>query len=249
MKLRMYLLITVAVAFSALCGGLIAAYAADVPAKAPTVVRASLWDWSGWYLGADFGGSWGTGDSSLTFGKTTITGNTSPNGFVYGGHIGGRKELANGVVLGARATWLGSAANDSATVSGFPKGFPTVTKKDSFSSVLLAEGEVGYAMTSSFGPWLPYVSGGSACVTSKTTLAVAGGGSVKSSGSDNCGWTIGAGVDWATSFYGMIVGIKYNYADFGKAHPSFALGGSGAGLDITETQKLNMVMLNGSLKF
>lgn len=221
------------------------ALAADLPAKVYTAPpKPAVWDWTGFYVGGDIGYGWGTSDSSVTFGKTTLTGDTSPTGWVYGGHFGAQKQYGS-IVLGAQGTILGGSLKDTVNVSGLPKGFPVVTKADKFNFIALGEAKLGYAIAPG---WLPYISGGVAAAQSNTTLAMAGGGSVTSSKTDNVGWTIGAGLDYAMTA-NWILGIKYNYIDLGTAHTSFALGGSGAGIDIPNTQKINAVEGEITYKF
>jgi|GraSoiStandDraft_4_1057263.scaffolds.fasta_scaffold218826_1 outer membrane immunogenic protein len=42
------------------------AFAADLRVKAPPVVAAAAYSWSGWYIGANVGGAWGSFDNTLS---------------------------------------------------------------------------------------------------------------------------------------------------------------------------------------
>jgi len=230
-----------------------ASYAADLPRQpAPAkVAPPAPWSWTGFGIGGAAGYDWGTDKSSVTFGKTTLTGNDKPAGFAYGGFIYAQKQFANGLVPGVQVTWYGLNDKAHTLVTGLPPLATPITKTDKFADLWLAEGKLGFANVASMvnlsSAWLPYVSGGLACGKSKTTFS--GGANAVSNKDDNCGWTIGAGIDWApyTSQFGVVVvGLKYNYVDLGTVHTSFPIGG-GAGFDIPNKQKENIFMLTLSL--
>jgi outer membrane immunogenic protein len=224
----------------ALCGA--PAFAADMPMKGPIYRAAPVFDWSGFYIGANVGYGWGSSDSSITAG-TTFSANTSPDGAIYGGHFGAQKQYSNNWVLGAQVTLLGASMKDTVNIINAP-GF---TEQNKFSAIGLAEVKLGYAMQSGWGPFLPYLSGGAACARSKTTLS-SGAGSITSNNTDQCGWTIGAGFDWATSVPNLIFGVKYNYADLGTKDHAFPIGG-GIGVSVPEKQTLNLIEAEISYKF
>jgi outer membrane immunogenic protein len=76
-----------AVAFS--LGAVQAASAADMPTKAPMapmVAPAPVYNWTGFYIGINGGGGWGTTDHTDLFGTTTNNFRTS--GAVFGGTYG-----------------------------------------------------------------------------------------------------------------------------------------------------------------
>jgi outer membrane immunogenic protein len=225
------------------------AFAADFPAKNPpsNPPPPAVFNWSGFGIGAAVGYDWASSDSSIAFGKTTLTGNTSPAGLSYGGIVYAQKQYSNGLVPGVQVSYFGGSENGTSAITGLPKGV-TATKKDTFSSLLLAEVKLGFANLSSYAGlsnhWLPYISGGAACGNSKTTLA-SGGGAITSNHGDNCGWTVGAGIDYAiyqSAIGAVILGLKYDYVDLGTVHPSFAIpGGGGVGISIPNKQKENAI--------
>ena len=222
------------------------ALAADLAVKSPS--PRAMFDWSGFYVGANAGYGFGSSDSSLNFAPIlTINGDTDPKGGIYGGHFGAQKQFANNWVLGAQVTLLGASMKDTnpVTFNGVAIG---LNKQVKISAIGLAEAKLGYATEFGWGPTLPYVTAGAACSRSDAKLSFGGLGSVTSNKTDACGWTVGAGVDWALPMPGWIFGVKYNYADLRSSDHSFPLIG-GIGLSIPDKQKLNLIEAQLSYKF
>jgi outer membrane immunogenic protein len=158
-----------------------AASAADLAArpytKAPVAV-ASVYNWTGFYLGLVGGGAWENAGSPRMQG-----------GFV-GGTAGYNWQTGN-VVFGVEAD--GAWADVSATATGATvvPGFGVVTatatsKTDAMGTV---RGRIGYAVNNV----LFYGTGGYAWIDNKITLSALG---VSASDSKwHSGWTVGAGVE------------------------------------------------------
>ncbi|GGI33565.1 outer membrane protein [Bradyrhizobium guangdongense] len=158
-----------------------AASAADLAArpytKAP-VAMASVYNWTGFYLGLVGGGAWEDSGSPRMQG-----------GFV-GGTAGYNWQTGN-VVFGVEAD--GAWADVSATATGATvvPGFGVVTatatsKTDAMGTV---RGRIGYAVNNV----LFYGTGGYAWIDNKITLSALG---VSASDSKfHSGWTVGAGVE------------------------------------------------------
>jgi outer membrane immunogenic protein len=192
-----------------------AASAADLPLPTKEPPPYPVYNWTGFYFGANGGGGWShdsftqTGFSAL--GDTTFSGTRTGSGGLAGGQIGFNYEFPNRWVLGieADADW----ANISGASSGCPIfstgpftglvsgcGTAGVTLND-FGTV---RGRVGYA----FNNVLVYGSGGWAWGNSsgRTALTCLGfacpgastaftGGTASFSNSPS-GWTAGAGIEW-----------------------------------------------------
>jgi outer membrane immunogenic protein len=221
------------------------ALAADLAAKASP---RALFDWSGFYVGGNAGYGFSSSDSSLNFPPVlTINGDTDPKGGIYGGHFGAQKQFSNNWVLGAQVTLLGASMKDTSPVTFNGAAFG-LNKGIKISAIGLAEAKLGYAMESGSMPTLPYVTAGAACARSDTSLSVGGLGSITSNKADACGWTIGAGVDWALATPGWIFGVKYNYADLRSVDHSFPIIG-GIGLSLPDKQTLNLLQAQVSYKF
>src|SRR6266705_84205 len=119
--MRKILLSTVALA--ALAGQ---AFAADLPSRkeAPVYIApAPVFSWTGFYVGAPLGGSWGNENINIpAFGFAR---NLTNNG-VFGGGMVGYNYQVNNFVLGIQGEFNGSG--NSTTKSGFAtiNGFPVV---------------------------------------------------------------------------------------------------------------------------
>ncbi|QAU46946.1 outer membrane protein [Bradyrhizobium guangzhouense] len=154
-----------------------AASAADLAArpytKAP-VAMASVYNWTGFYLGLMGGGAWEDANSPRMQG-----------GFV-GGTAGYNWQTGN-VVFGVEAdgAWADVSASAAATVPGF--GVVTANSKtDALGTV---RGRIGYAVNNV----LFYGTGGYAWIDNKISLSALG---VSISDSKfHSGWTVGAGVE------------------------------------------------------
>lgn len=221
------------------------ALAADLATKASP---RAMFDWSGFYAGVNAGYGFGSSDFSLNFPPVlSINGDTDPKGGIYGGHFGAQKQFSNNWVLGAQVTLLGASMKNSSpvTFNGVAVG---LNKQVKISAIGLAEAKLGYATEFGWGPTLPYVTAGAACTRSDTSFSIGGVGSITSNKADACGWTIGAGVDWALPAPGWIFGLKYNYADLRTVDHSFPLIG-GIGLSIPDKQTLNLLQAQISYKF
>lgn len=203
--------------------------AADLPMKAPMPV-ASVFTWTGCYLGGHVGGGRGTKDmtdpvllvqdtlngAGTTTGVTTVT--ATPTGAVIGGQIGCDYQFAGGAVIGIEGTASGTTMKASALV-GLPAGNPGNAALVQANNDFLASvtGRIGYA----FDTVLVYARGGFAVAGDK--YDVSGGdffglGPFHFQGTDNrYGWVAGGGVDWAfTRHWSM--NVEYDYYGFGNGN-------------------------------
>jgi len=214
-----------AVAFASILAIGAAAHAADlVVASAPVEVYSVPLDWSGFYIGGNIGGAWGTGDStnnSVTTNGLLTTGIEGVNAGTYpgpdrsldfdGGLTGGVQAGYNfqvdggGLVLGLEGDlqWLGLEAPDSFDASAEGPTYTSTTTAEWFGT---ARARVGY----SFDNFLPYVTGGLAFVENSVDLTVSpwtttGGDAPSpldpqyfaSASSTSTGYAIGAGFEYA----------------------------------------------------
>lgn len=169
------------------------AFAADMaqpmPTKAPVLVAEPVFSWTGFYLGANAGYDWGSGqDYAGTLG-------IDPSGWLVGGQVGFNYQFENNVVLGAEADIAWSDVTDSA--------FGVESKMDYFGTV---RARLGYA----FNHIMPYVTGGLAWGHNEVRDNVLG----LSSSNTSVGWTVGAGVEYALD-NNWSVKAEYLYMDLG----------------------------------
>ena len=213
------------------------ASAADLPARVYTKAPiAQVYDWTGFYLGANvgIGVSRGTGsqfiDTILTQNPSSVVGGT---GAIGGGQLGYNWQAGN-IVLGVETDIQGSGVHDNRTCTwecsaGIINAYDQ--RLDWFGTV---RGRVGWAT----GPVLGYVTGGLAYGDVKTDemITSAAGSNHFSWDKIKTGWTIGGGME--ASLGGNWTGkIEYLYLDLGSQSATQRLGNAAnltASLDIRE---------------
>ena len=212
----------IAIAAAALVLGTVSASAADMAArytKAPVAV-AAVYDWTGFYLGADIGYGWGRSTGTLTnaAGAFPVPYSLDPSGVIGGGFIGYNWQISN-VVLGIEADWQASDLNQSGNF--LLGGVPTYTIGTSIKDYGSVRGRLGLA----FDRWMIFGTGGFAWGSWDTSYATPVGAPpfVTASVQSGAGWTVGAGVEYA--FANNWLGrVEYRYTDLGTA--SFVSAGT-----------------------
>ena len=143
------------------------ASAADLPArvytKAPAVV-AAVYDWSGFYVGANGGGGWSrkcwNNTNSAAFGLIPAFGEgcADASGGLAGGQIGYRWQSANWVFgVEGQGDWAGLRGSVNSLL------FPGITDRSKVQDIGMITGQVGYAWNNV----LRYGKGGVAVVGDK----------------------------------------------------------------------------------
>ena len=168
-----------------------AAWAADLPVKAPVVPAA--YDWSGFYLGGDLGAANGTASFSDRLVPPSTFSASNPASFIGGGHVGLNYEFRSGLVIGAEAMfdWLANSPM-MFTASNTRAGTATGTINNSWTTTVT--GKVGFA----WDRLLAYGKAGGAWVGGTNNSLTVGATSAGVSGpSSSGGWTAGAGIEWA----------------------------------------------------
>jgi outer membrane immunogenic protein len=136
--------LTIAIAAIALIGT--SAFVADIATKAPAPAPASVYNWTGWYVGVNAGASFGKVTTDYNAAPATITvsfmntagavvgsatgpingfagSNTqSPDGFMGGGQIGYNWQVSPIWVVGLETDFQGAIEKDRDT---FTKSFST----------------------------------------------------------------------------------------------------------------------------
>jgi outer membrane immunogenic protein len=204
-----------------------AAYAADMPLKAPRVAGAP-WSWSGFYIGGHVGYGWGRDPFSEGSDPLDLHGVNS-NG-VLGGFQAGINRQSGAWVGGLEVDLTASAIKGSRSAAAL-FGEDTVTRRqtDRFEMLGSVRARLGYVVWPSV---LVYGTGGLAWtrfVQTEENVTTTGG--VLSSSNTSAdpswrfGWIAGAGVEarlWDTNWLGR---IEYLHYDFGQAQPtSFSSG-------------------------
>jgi len=189
------------------------AIAADIrlPVKVPHI--QSVFDWTGFYIGAHAG--FGRGASSAVLSDPAITASSGSFGGVIGGvQAGYNVQLSSGIVLGAEAditfpNYL--ASNSIAALLATPRS--DVVEQLDYAGTL--RGRIGYAS----GHWLAYATGGLAWAGERfvNTPAI---GSEEKELNVRLGWAAGAGVEYAFAPHWSLR-LEYLYSRFEQADIRF----------------------------
>ena len=173
---------------------------------------AAVYNWTGFYIGADVGYGWGRSTGTLTnaAGLFPVNYSLDPSGVLGGGFVGFNYQVSN-VVLGIEADWQAADLNQSGNF--LFGGVPTYafgTKVKDYGSV---RGRFGLA----FDRWMVFGTGGFAWGNWETSYGFIGTPAfVTSDVSSHAGWTAGAGVEYA--FADNWLGrVEYRYTDLGRA--------------------------------
>lgn len=178
------------------------ASAADMPTKAPLAPPpAPVFNWTGFYAGAQVGYGWGhtTADSfNANTGAFVATGENDRHGWFGGGQLGYNYMFPSRWLLGVEGDIAGGDISGTAVNCSSPTACAQADVKTSWFATL--RGRVGYAWNN----WLLFGTGGAAWVhhsTDRTIVASAAlpaaVGAVASSSGTDAGWTAGGGVEWA----------------------------------------------------
>ena len=190
------------------------ALAADMPLKAPPI--QSVFDWTGFYIGAHTGYSRGSSNAVLSDPASTATSN------FFGGVIGGVQagynvRLPSGMLLGVEADiTFPNYLTSNSVVSSLATARSALTEQ--WDYVATARGRVGYAT----GPWLAYATGGLAWASERFFNSPAVGSDEKILNT-RLGWAAGGGVEYAFAPH-WSARLEYLYSRFEKADIAFPSG-------------------------
>jgi outer membrane immunogenic protein len=212
----------------ALLGGVLSlglatsASAADLAArpytKAPPIV-APIYNWSGFYIGANGGGGWShkcwdfAGTASLRLATNVAEGCHDADGATAGGQIGYRWQAASWVFgLEAQGNWADFKGSNASLA------FPLVENRSKIEAFGFFTGQVGYAWNNA----LLYVKGGAAVVEDKYSFAAIATGIVNGTASETrWGGVVGVGLEYGFA-PNWSIGIEYDHAFMGNRDVTFA---------------------------
>ncbi|MPZ38673.1 MAG: outer membrane beta-barrel protein [Rhizobiales bacterium] len=205
-----------AVAFTVLLMG--GAVAADLPVKAPPPPPPPLvYNWTGFYIGANAGYVWGDADVTWTAAPgsvvpqiaTAATGTIKTSAFTGGGQLGYNFQV-NQFVVGLETDI--NYTDVSGSRSSVPIGFTNAMLSTVESNWLWTlRGRLGLAADRV----LLYATGGVA-VANVEYYDQLGIATLQTNSSDStrAGWTIGVGLEWALN-HNWTVKAEYLYVDLG----------------------------------
>jgi outer membrane immunogenic protein len=171
------------------------AFAADLPAKvyskAPAVVPIAIYNWTGFYIGVEGGGSWGR---SKHVDQPTGLDDTpwyNVNGGLAGGTAGYNWQMDH-FVIGVEGDWSWVGQNGSVVDTG-PVGNPAFSSFTKERWLATVRGRAGYAADSV----LFYVTGGYAAASVNVGVTTTATGFINDQTTQTrSGWTGGAGIEW-----------------------------------------------------
>jgi outer membrane immunogenic protein len=184
-------------------------------AYAPAVV--AVYNWTGFYVGAEVGGGWSRFDSIDPTMPAAGSSTTNASGGVAGGLAGFNYQIGN-VVLGAEGSYAWSGISVSAGGAfGGGGGFSATVKND---YVATAATRIGYA----FDRVLFYGKGGAAWTRDKGD-ANDGLGDTATGRFNRVGWLAGAGVEYAF-LQNWSMKLEYDYLGFGRISETLTTTGA-----------------------
>jgi len=194
-----------------------AAQAADLAArpytKAPPMVAAAIYDWSGFYIGVNGGGGWTHNTWDLVGGGRE--GSSDASGGTVGGQIGYRWQSGPFVFgLEAQGNWADFSGDHLSAIFATRNR----TKTDAFG---LFTGQIGYA----FNNVLLYAKGGAAVVDNKYDIFNLAGVNLASTSNTRWGGTVGAGVEYGFA-PNWSLGFEYDHIFLDRQNVSFGALGS-----------------------
>jgi outer membrane immunogenic protein len=204
------------VAFAALAG---TAFAADLPSRkeAPVYVApAPVFSWTGFYIGADIGGDFGS-TSTHWLGTNWNSHSLNTSGVLGGGYIGYNYQLNNSIfggslLLGVEGDFQGTSNNASFTFvdPSFSNAWTIKTQQNWLAS---ANGRIGVT----YDRALFYAIGGAAWAQGNVSASVVSPANAfvgtVGTNKDLTGWDVGGGVEYAFT-PNWLGRVEYRYYDF-----------------------------------
>ena len=218
------------VALSATAPALAADLAARPYTKAPAMI-ATVYDWSGFYIGINGGGA----SAHTTWDQTAALvggeGSHNATGGTVGGQVGYRWQSAQWVFgLEGQGNWADFSGDNTSALFATRNR----TKIDAFG---LITGQVGYAWNNV----LVYVKGGAAVVSNKYEISSTAGALLSSSSDSRWGGTVGAGLEYGFA-PNWSVGVEYNHIFLSDKDVTFA--GFAGSERIRQDVDMGLVRLN-----
>jgi outer membrane immunogenic protein len=203
------------------------AFAADIPLKAPGAVAAPvvapipIYNWTGFYIGGNFGGAFDRTTIDDTFFGTSFSNTRS--GFIGGGQVGYNWQISPMWVLGIEWMFDGADIRSDntavfANVDNVITNVVTANEKVDWIQTLAAR--FGWAANN----WLFYGKAGAGWVHDKVTVTnfVSGDGVFAVDGSDTrTGWMVGVGIEYGIT-HNWTVKVEWDHIGLGDVtHTGF----------------------------
>jgi high affinity Mn2+ porin len=232
---KVALLASASLVFAAAIGPAANAADADGPLvfKAPATPAATLYEWTGFYVGGHLGYAWGNSGwtTAGAAGSFSVAHNVDTfdesGSFFTGVQAGYNYMLPNRLVVGVEVdgTFPSFPSLSGNQIGGGSTFVSPTFGQESFSEQMLASGTVRGRIGYAPGNWLFYATGGFAWSYNQQTLTQISTGNTDSPFLWRLGWAAGAGFEapvaphWTARF-------EYLFVDYGKSSVSYpSIGG------------------------
>jgi outer membrane immunogenic protein len=231
---------SVVIAFTAISS---VALAADLsrPVYAPLPLPLPIYNWTGFYIGADLGGGWASGRLTDNFTGASFSGDHS--GVIGGATFGYNWQVSPSFVLGVEGTFDGTSISKTSGLVGTTiLGVPSILQgsaNTNWDSTIAAR--FGYAQNN----WLFYGKAGGGWADNSATITNLTTGRSVSASNTTGGWLVGAGIEYGLT-RNWTVKAEYDYLALGHwtAASPFLPGDS-----INVARDINMFTVGVNYKF
>jgi len=192
-----------------------AGQAADLSGSPARVAPPSVYNWTGFYGGANLGGAFDTEDITVGTGELL---SPDPSGVVGGLQFGYNYMFSPNWLLGIEGDldWTSAQGTENFTTAA-AIGAGQITSNHNWYDIVA--GRLGYTM----GPWLFYAKGGGAWMNADYRMAAMGFvAGISPINTTRDGVTIGGGAEYMLSPQ-WSAKVEYSYLDFGTRGYSFAV--------------------------
>lgn len=172
-----------------------------------------LYNWTGFYIGAHFGGAFGIESESIPAGSFS----TDPSGVVGGFQLGYNYQFSPNWLAGVEGELAWTSATGNATVTVGPGVAAALSSNQNWYDTLA--GRVGFTNNN----WLFYAKLGFAWMNANYGLTGAGLGGASFSATRS-GFVVGAGAEYLFN-PNWSAKIEYDFLDFGTDNFAFAAAG------------------------
>lgn len=232
-----------------------AAYAADMPTKAPAYAPIAMYNWTGFYIGGQVGGGWFSSqtthiDPTGSFPAGWVDSTIDGSGFLGGGYAGYNYQI-NQFVIGIDGDYSWADLKGSGSDIS-PNNFGTTTHDENVKWIATVTGRLGYAVNN----WLLFGKGGWAWAGfdgNSSTFNLAGINTSNGTSSETRdGWTLGGGVEWGF-LPKWSAKLEYDYVKFNTSNFNATSTNVATGVVTTParsaTSNLSMVKLGIAYRF
>jgi opacity protein-like surface antigen len=136
------------------------AFAADLHRPAPPPLMAPIYNWTGFYIGANLGGAWANGTLTDNLAGASFTGDHS--GVIGGGTAGYNWQVSPNLVVGIEGTINGASIGKTSNIVTVPiNGVPTAIQGSVDANwIATLAGRVGFAQNNVLYTAVPTLAAG-----------------------------------------------------------------------------------------